>query len=752
MKALLALAGISGLVAIALVGHGSVTATHLGIAHQTEPQSFVMDAQTCSGTSTGMTAQEDATATLPLACPGENLTPGAGTSAQTSLLLTKGNRLATRTTYRQAGFSALNDGAIANGTVVGGVKGQINIGCDDTADYVGDDTTGLDLPITGFSDPDLDPQPLLEQTTAWGASTGPGGLDESYLTKELPPFTRVVRYRADIDFVILGTTVPVYLSDPLPDQRYYYTYNIVVQTPPWMIGLGVVSRTFGQGSRAPVEWSNSSECVDSMDSWSESVTGGGFTNPSTPGLYAVWTTHLSSAGLQDETVQTFSYVTSCKMFGPPVADADNDCWVDTADANPGDRDIDNDGLLDGIEVAWVGAACAGDSDCDNDGRTDAEEMVGPGKFLTNPLSGDSDSDGFSDAGFHLDCGGDGIPDALNQDLSMGPGTGRNRVTMEIRYCKPDGSSTNGGTCTQTPLVVAGCGGRPWGNVGVANADNCPNINAGQGNSANVLPDLDALPVSGDSNGRFNGMADATHPDGRFSGDACEPDADNDGIDDVIEAGMFFDASGGTGGVGNLFCNNNLTFSGSIEATDGDEAAAATSPTNRDSDGDGSADGAECSVGRNPASAASKPGTTLNPGQSVTFRLSQLTRPGMSFLADLDDDDVPSGVAEVRGGLSGNVADTDRDGCHDNVELADVDGNRSATSADQLAVARARFLYAPFTGGLTPEEIRTMDLDANGLAGEPDRLGIARIVLSASLPTIPDFQLICNAARIGEDAN
>jgi hypothetical protein len=307
------------------------------------------------------------------------------------------------------------------------------------------------------------------------------------------------------------------------------------------------------------------------------------------------------------------------------------------------------------------------------------------------------------------------------------------------YCKPDGTSTNASACSY-PFVIEGCGGRPFGNVGAASADICPNaVPATQLNSANTLPDLDALPVPGDSNGRFIGTADNTHPDGRFSGDDCEPDDDNDGINSSIESGLlWWDNTGG--GTGHAFCN---------VASLG--VAITLDPLERDSDNDGTVDGIECQLGRNPDDAASKP-TLLAPDEITYYRATNLAQPDGSLLTTLDDDDVLNTISEVRGGLAPGVRDTDRDGCADVVELADMDGNRSANDADRLAASRAVLGITPFTGGLTAEEVRTVDVDHNGVAAEADRLLVTRVVLSDVLSTVLDTQPNCTAARIGYDAN
>jgi hypothetical protein len=318
------------------------------------------------------------------------------------------------------------------------------------------------------------------------------------------------------------------------------------------------------------------------------------------------------------------------------------------------------------------------------------------------------------------------------------------------YCKPNETS-------------GGLGGRPVGNPGAASEDNCPSIsNASQTNTAIV--DLDLVGPPGDSNGRFNGTADVTHPDGKFTGDDCDGDADNDGIPDPVEEGtgvMFFDSSGGTGATGSNYCNTNKDANGNPEASDTDEVVSETAVNVRDSDSDGSIDGVECQLKKNPGDPLSKPGTTMTPEEATFMRLSGLTQPSAACLCAtnaLDDGSPLNGITESRGNgaLSGSTNDNDRDGCQDEVEQVDTDGSRVADNGDRLAIARAVLGVSTFAPAGSAQadlnERRTADVDYNGVLGDPDRLAAARIVLTASLPTVPDYNLSCSAATIGYGAN
>lgn len=137
-----------------------------------------------------------------------------------------------------------------------------------------------------------------------------------------------------------------------------------------------------------------------------------------------------------------------------------------------------------------------------------------------------------------------------------------------------------------------------------------------------------------------------------------------------------------------------------------------------------------------------------------FRVENLAQPGFTLLVDLDDDTPQNASSETKlyGPGAAAVRDHDRDGCADDVEAADLNGNNIAEGSDQLAAARAVLGVAPFTPPLTADEVRTVDFDGNGLAGTADRLGVARVVFSGLLPSVLDFNLNCTALTNGYGAN
>jgi|CXWL01.1.fsa_nt_gi hypothetical protein len=185
--------------------------------------------------------------------------------------------------------------------------------------------------------------------------------------------------------------------------------------------------------------------------------------------------------------------------------------------------------------------------------------------------------------------------------------------------------------------------------GVADStDNCVSVfNPDQANSDRNF--IDQTPPSSQD--------DRTWPMSDSFGDACDTDDDNDGILDVNE-------------------------------TAGCNASGALSATNRDTDGDRVLDGAECALGFNPASVASKP----TAAQCAAFL-------GVGASVDTDGDRLFDRVEFCSYNTNRLLLDTDgdqdafplnanpavnliRDGC----EAASLNNDRVVNSADQLLIA------------------------------------------------------------------
>lgn len=210
-------------------------------------------------------------------------------------------------------------------------------------------------------------------------------------------------------------------------------------------------------------------------------------------------------------------------------------------------------------------------------------------------------------------------------------------------------------------------------------DNCPlDANATQTNTDSGPP-----PPAGDTgtidNGAGIAATDKTLPNGDATGDACDPDHDNDGIADSTDTEPLTAAScdglfvGATDGHPNPAFGDNTDVDG-------------TGPS-WDTDRDGVLDGAECQLGFNPRSPSSKP------------TMAQCGGGG-----DADVDGLPASAEACRWGTSDTSADSDRDGIKDCVEANDTNGDGVANfPADTVNSAKA-------ANNLIQ---KTMDFDLNG---------------------------------------
>jgi hypothetical protein len=243
-----------------------------------------------------------------------------------------------------------------------------------------------------------------------------------------------------------------------------------------------------------------------------------------------------------------------------------------------------------------------------------------------------------------------------------PHTFTNAGAYDVSVSVDDG---HGGADTTIVRVLVGADGD--GDLVPDAYDNCPST----GNP--LQENADAGPLD---NGPMAPGDDVTLPTSDMLGDACDADADNDGLPNTTEAGGAPCAS----------------------------ASGATDPVALDSDGDHLHDGWECAHNSDPANG--------------------LSRFVGSGVADTDADRVTD-LWEERGynGSAGS-SDADGDGCHDLVEIASVDGNLIVGDPDRLAVARrALGIWGPHGG-----QDYVLDIDRNGTVGDPDRLFVARAAL------------------------
>jgi hypothetical protein len=401
--------------------------------------------------------------------------------------------------------------------------------------------------------------------------------------------------------------------------------------------------------------------------------------------------------------------------------------TDTADDGPS-WDTDGDGVLDGKECALGSdpndpaslptvAQCGGTGDADDDKLSNASENCGWG---TSPNLIDSDGDGLSDCVEAADVDGNGVVDFGLDGLIVAraalldvPPTRSGVMDMD-----KNGSIDYGvdvlfvyrvallnGFCPAPPSAIPG----DFDMDGISDdADNCPRI---------YNPDQTNVPMGTIDNGPGFLGDDATVPNGDAQGDVCDPDADNDGLPDRLEA--FPDS------LGNYACGifggpNIATDPGfptldnsSDDNGDGDPALLlGTDPsddgTSWDGDSDGAPDGAECARGSDPLDGMSQPTVAQCPGTG-----------------DSDGDGLQDRWETCGWGTNPDLVDTDLDGFGDCVEAADVDGNGSLDyGLDALGVAKA-ILLPPSSFGKSGD----FDIDKNGaLDFGVDVLEITRFAL------------------------
>ena len=163
--------------------------------------------------------------------------------------------------------------------------------------------------------------------------------------------------------------------------------------------------------------------------------------------------------------------------------------------------------------------------------------------------------------------------------------------------------------------------------------------------------------------------DVTIPTGDGLGDACDDDDDNDWLGDAYEPIFPMPASPPGPCV---------------------PATAPTLPANADTDGDRVRDGAECVMGYDPTSAASRPpvpAAAVDPDHDgIPTDIEDIIGSDPA-LADTDSDGINDGI-EIKGYQSGTrTDDTDNDRCTDATEIASVNADRVVNSLDLLAVAQ-----------------------------------------------------------------
>ena len=384
--------------------------------------------------------------------------------------------------------------------------------------------------------------------------------------------------------------------------------------------------------------------------------------------------------------------------------------TDAADDGPS-WDSDGDTVLDGVECLlgsnpndrssrpgfWT---CGGTSDADGDGLSNASETCGWG---TNPNLVDTDGDGLSDCREAADVDGNAVVNYTGDTITVGKAaliaspptksgvmdTDKNGAVNFDDALFVAKVALVSGFCPAPPAPIPG----DFDRDGVPDAqDNCQRI---------YNPDQTNTLIGCIDNGPGLPGEDCTVPNEDSVGDACDPDADNDGMTDRLEA---LPAASGHYACAILGGPSVRTDPGSPtldrkwdDDQDGDPAPPLGTDVfddgpSWDTDSDSVPDDAECSRGRDPTNAASRPGVALCGG-----------------LGDADSDGLRDAWENCGWGTNPAVVDSDVDSRGDCKEAADVDGNGVLNfTGDAIAYAKAALL-PPSSFGKGGD----FDIDKNG---------------------------------------
>jgi hypothetical protein len=598
-------------------------------------------------------------------------------------------------------------------------------------------------------------------------------------------FTFVQQDSADITGLFLGGAAPAFpLAPSIP---------LIEYTRRESFGSGAfVTYQHLAGRSSPPD--DQYLCVDSPQN---SIVSSTITTALTPGYYPVWTLMRSAPDVVSRQVTRVLDVTCVAVGTPFAADIDHDCLGDDIDPDPTNADIDHDSVPDGVEAAngskFMPGSCPTPSnppsDCDLDAASDFDELF----QFTDPLNPDTDGDGSLDRQDTLadeNLSTPSIVDDTTADDNC-PAVYNPDQTNTDAQPLVSGAAVlqNGGLDASTTDVRISSGTflRSPGAIEIGNEHIRYTGFSGLGTPTLALSGVtrgaDLTTATAHADGaQVLILGDATNPGGDQLGNACDPDADNDGIPDIVEPNLVIMPWSGYSGANKTVCRTFGTQGASFPLV-------AMDPLNPDEDGDGYLSGVECAQRARPdvsdpsvatcATAPVDPQGCARPGngnygsgdpdadglgmpggsaptnnQVETFYrtraivtngaggqvndlescpaglCSLFTSCGPDGLAgDNDEDsdcDMLSDGAEVNFyGTSPASPDTDGDGCSDGREAASVNGDRAVTASD-LALIASRFGPSRLPDGKFDPVKLNLDFNKDGVITAGDLGAVASL--------------------------
>jgi hypothetical protein len=349
------------------------------------------------------------------------------------------------------------------------------------------------------------------------------------------------------------------------------------------------------------------------------------------------------------------------------------------------------GYMYGENIGWINLNCTNNGTCGSTGNYGVTND-GTGKLGGYAWGENVGWISFSCANNPSTCASTG-----NYGVVIDPATG---IFSGYAYGENIGfisfNCSNTSTCGTASYKVQ----TDDGDAIAGNIDNCPFDASGTQKNTDFEP-LVSPPVPASPN-------DTTIANSDKLGDACDADADNDGLLNTVETGL------GPGHASHTLC---LT------------ASADTDPLKSDTDGDRVLDSAECAMGSDPANVASKPpipsvaNDTDRDGLSDVFEIEKGTDPTKR---DTDADKIPDGVEYKGYNTDPNSTDTDGDLCADGRETASVNTDTRVDSLDLLVVARL----------FNRHDFPVQDINKDGVVNSADLAMVAANFNSVACPAPP----------------